>query len=314
MVGSNDFSFSNPELFINPYPVYQKIREEEPIKFTRMYGGAWVFFKFEDVDYLLKDSRVTNDRSSLPVKALPEGQREPFNEFTELLSKWVAFHEGDEHLVRRRSLNHAFKGMTPEKVKEITEETADYLLSPFGRGKEINLVSEYAEPLSSLVLAQFVGAPKEDHRKIDMWARDLSYLFAASNITSQHISNAWRSAISMMKYFEELFESNEPLSDASILGRLKNGGSTYYNFSVEEACAQCVLLFFAALEPSRDIIGNAILALDDYPDQRRLLQSQPEHWGNAVDEFLRFDPPVQYIGRMAAETFNYRGHNIKKVR
>jgi cytochrome P450 len=71
-------------------------------------------------------------------------------------------------------------------------------------------------------------------------------------------------------------------------------------------------LMFAGLEPTRYLIGNAVWSLCHAPEQRHLLQSDPALWPRAVEEFLRHSTPVQYIGRLAAETFNYRGCLIEK--
>ena len=57
-----DFSLSNQLLVANPYPYYDKIRQEDPIHYSKMYGGSWLLFNYDDVKALLTDPRLTNDR------------------------------------------------------------------------------------------------------------------------------------------------------------------------------------------------------------------------------------------------------------
>ena len=267
---------------------------------------------YEDANALLNDPRITNDRSTLPVKALPENKRAPFEKFTEFLATWLPFYEDNAHLIRRQSMNHAFKLLTPTLITHLTTELADYLIRDWQPGQTVDLVADFAEPLASIVLTQMVGAPTADHEQLNRWASDLSYLFAASEITVNNLSRAWESAQAMMNYLRRLAKSAEQFPEYSILARMLGGNAKHYRYSVEETFAQIVLLYFAALEPSRDIIGNAVFALDAFPEQQQLLSESANAWKTAVDEFLRFDPPVQYIGRMAGESFNYRGHEIKK--
>jgi hypothetical protein len=81
---------------------------------------------------------------------------------------------------------------------------------------------------------------------------------------------------------------------------------------MESAAAQCMLLMFAGLEPTRYLIGNAIWALHQNPAQRRALAEDQDLLPVAVEEFLRHGTPVQYIGRMAATSFSYKGHRFKE--
>lgn len=308
----SSFSFSNTDLVVDPYPIYEQMREHDPIHYSHMYGGSWLLFSYEDAATLLRDPRLTNNRATLPVMALPEHQRGEFVEFVAFLRSWTAFLEGEDHLLRRTRMDEVFRVLTPRRVTEIVQDVADRLINGWGGQDEVDLVAEFARPMPAMVLTRLLGAPEGDHEQLDHWADDLAYLFGASDLLAEDVRRGWASARSLMAYLRGLAAEMARRPDRSLLGGLMNENFPGFDFSLAEACAQCVLLMFAGLEPSRHLIGSAMLALHRFPEQRQVLQDNPKLWPAAVEEFLRYDPPVQYIGRVAAESFTYCGRDIEK--
>lgn len=308
----SSFNFSNTDLIVNPYPVYEEIRERDPIHHSGMYGGSWVLFSYEDAAALLRDRRLTNNRATLPVLALPEHQRAEFDDFVAFLRTWTAFFEGDDHILRRRRMDEVFRLLTPPRVTAVVQGVVDRLIDSWAGRDEVDLVADLARPLPAMILTSLMGAPESDHERLDGWADDIAYLFGASALTVEDLRRGWASARALMAYLRELAAEMDRSPHHSLLGGLMSQQLPGFGFTEAEACAQCVLLMFAGLEPSRHLIGNAMLALQRFPDQRRLLDDNPRLWPAAVEEFLRFDPPVQYIGRVAAESFTYRGRDFEK--
>jgi cytochrome P450 len=311
MLKADEFSFGNPELFVDPYGVYREIRERDPVHHSQMYGGSWLLFSYDDATALLCGSKLTNNRAALPILALPESERAEFSGFVDFLRTWTAFHEGEAHLLRRNRMDEVFRALTPAVVGRVVQDVVDDLIDRWNGKSRVDLVADYARPLPAMVLTRLMGAPERDHRLLDEWADDLAYLFGTSDLVAEDVRRAQKSAEAFMSYLEALACDLARLPKSSILGGLMSSEGSGFSFTLAQACAQCVLLMFAGLEPSRHLIGSAVLALESFPEQRRLLDENPHLWPGAVEEFLRFDPPVQYIGRLAAESFTYRGHQIQ---
>lgn len=307
-----DFSFSNPDLFVDPYPVYREIRERDPFHRSRMYGGSWIVFTREDATVLLRSAKLTNNRAALPVLALPPDERSEFSGFVDFLRTWTAFHEGEGHVLRRNRMDEVFRVLTPAVVGRVVHEVVDDLIDRWGGRSRVDLVADYAKPLPAMVLTRLMGAPESDHHLLGQWADDLAYLFGASDLVADDVRRARKSAGAFMAYLRDLASDMARLPRSSILGGLLAEQDRGFTFTLAQACAQCVLLMFAGLEPSAHVIGGAVLALERFPEQRRLLDDNPRLWPAAVEEFLRFDPPVQYIGRLAAESFTYRGRRVHR--
>jgi cytochrome P450 len=181
---ASSFSLSNPELLADPYPYYRKIRSENPIHYCRMYGGSWVLFGYADVRAMLCDSRLTNDRARLPLQAFVPEDRPQFSDMLSVLAPWVAFFDGEPHVVRRRALNDASAALFHRGlVAEIVRDEAEKLMAAWdGRGA-VDLVRDFTRPLPALVMARLLGAPQEDHQLLTGWSDDIAYLFGASDLT-----------------------------------------------------------------------------------------------------------------------------------
>src|SRR6185369_10317079 len=80
--------------------------------------------------------------------------------------------------------------------------------------------------------------------------------------------------------------------------------------SEDELLANCILLFSAGHETTVNLIGNGLLALLRHPEQKQLLQEDPNLIQSAVEEFLRYDGPVQLTGRGAKEDVEIGGKRI----
>ncbi|MFD2421026.1 cytochrome P450 [Amycolatopsis pigmentata] len=306
------FSFSNTDLVVDPYPVYAEIRERDPIHNSRMYGGSWLLFSYEDAAALARDERLTNNRATLPIMALPEEQRGEFDEFVTFLRMWTGFSVGDEHTARRALLDEVFRVLSPTRIAGVVQDVVDHLIDGWDGRDKVDLVADFARPMPAMVLTRLLGAPEDDHEQLDRWSDDLVYLFGASALTVEDVRRGWAGGKALMAYLRELAADMARVPHRSLLGELLARRHDGFGFTEAEACAQCVMMMFAGVEPSRHLIGNAMMALHRFPEQRRLLMGNPRLWPAAVEEFLRFDPPVQYIGRLAAESFTFRGRDFEK--
>lgn len=306
------FRLSNPELFRDPYPAYRMLREQAPVHYSSMYGGSWVLSAYDDVAALLQDPRLTNDRATLPLMALPAGQRGEFSDIVAALKDWVAFFDGEPHAVQRQHMDQVFRILAPSRMLPVIQEVVDHLIDAWGTRNRVDLVADFARPLPAMVITRLLGAPAADHELLARWSDDIAYLFGASDLTLTDVRRGQASIHAFAGYLEDLATQVAGSKPGSLLGRLLSSETAGFRFTEAQARAQCMLLMFAGLEPTRYLVANAVWSLDEHPDQKAMLLSDPRLWTAAVEEFLRHDTPVQYIGRMAAESFEYRGHHIEK--
>ncbi|MTD39672.1 cytochrome P450 [Erwinia sp. CPCC 100877] len=309
-----EFSLSNPRLLADPYPYYEQIRQQDPIHYSNMYGGCWLLFNYADVRALLTDPRLTNDRSALPLMALPEEQRAQFADMAPVLSKWLAFFDGHAHTQRRQRLDWSCPSLLNKNaLSELIREVAVDLMDSWQEESCVDLIADFARPLPAKVITRLLGGADDDHEQLTHWSDDIAYLFGASALTVEDVKRGQNSLHAFRHYLQALAaEAISSHRDNLILNRLMADSGKGFQFDVESAMAQCMLLMFAGLEPTRYLIGNAVWALHQHPAERQALAANLDQLPIAVEEFLRYGTPVQYIGRKAATTFTYKNYRFEE--
>lgn len=307
-----DFSLSNQQLIADPYPYYDQIRREEPIYYSTMYGGSWLLFSYVDVKALLTDPRLTNDRSELPLLALPEDDRAQFADMIPVLSKWLAFFDGHDHAERRQRLDWSCPTLLSKSaLSSVIRNVAEELMDAWQERGGVDLIADFARPLPAMVITRLLGGTDEESKQLASWSDDIAYLFGASDLSVADLKRGQKSLHAFSNYLRELAgEAIKSRREDVILNRLMSDNGKGFQFDIESATAQCMLLMFAGLEPTRYLIGNAVWALHRHPAQRHALAADLEQLPLAIEEFLRYGTPVQYIGRRAAATFTYKDHHI----
>jgi hypothetical protein len=143
------------------------------------------------------------------------------------------------------------------------------------------------------------------------WSDAISHIYASSHLTLEELRAARTSALEYVNYLEELTRTLAAHDDA-VLSRALAMETDGFRLTERQVYSQCILLTFAGLEAARYAIGNGLVALSQHPDQYARLRRDPSLAALAVEEVLRFDNPVQFTSRVAAESFTYRGAQIEE--
>ncbi len=298
-------SFNNAAIIANPYPVYRSLRAESPAFFLPVLDGTWVFFRYEDARNLLRDRRLSSDRASLPLRALQPVQRAQFTEMARVLNRWVGMKDQPAHLLLRRHLDQIWGTLDSATLRGRIKPIVDDLIARIPVGQSVDVIRHICRPLPALVIGDLLGLPAADHEQLAAWSDDLAYVFGSSTLDLADVRRAQESTIAMNSYIGTVAHRAD-LPEESLLHRLLHTRVNGVSLPGDDACAQCVQLLFAGLEPTRYAIGNAIYALAQYPVQMTLLRREPRWLNGAVEEFLRFYPPVQWVARIARESFSYQ--------
>ncbi|WP_437513269.1 cytochrome P450 [Sorangium sp. So ce1099] len=306
------FHFNNPEIISDPYPLYRELLAERPIFFTEMYGGAWIVTRYADVALLLTDKRLSSQRAAVPVSKLSAEEKREFASMIEVFSRWVAFFDAPHHAPKRKLLGKGITPFTADALRPRVASILDALIEPLAGSGSLDIVKDVAYPLPALLIAELLGAPREDYRQLIVWADDIAHLFGSSEVTLEMVRRTRKSAFELFDYLRRLVEETKSRPGDTIIGRLLLARDGDLRFSEDDIAAQCILLLFAGLESARYLIGNGFLALFEHPDEMRKLKENPSLVASAVEEFLRYDNPIQFIARTAKEDFELHGHAIQR--
>ncbi|MCA8257104.1 cytochrome P450 [Burkholderia sp. AU31624] len=296
----------NDDAFIaDPYPFYAYMRQHmSRYRAEHLFGGAWLMFSYLDVCELLRAPWLSTSRARLPVKGLADATRSEFEDMFSVFDGWIAFNEFHQHMRMRRQAHSAMARLMPESLCPCVRRIIGSLLVERKDEHRLDVMAELATPLPALVLAELFGVPKSDAILLKAWADDISRLYGSTNLPLDEIRRIRSSALALLSYLDDL--AKHPNSSHSLLGDLMNIEVDGYRPGRREAIAQAVMLLFAAIEPTAYLVGNAVAALQRHPEQLAILHRKPDLVGALVEETLRYDTPVQFVGRLVREDFVWK--------
>jgi pimeloyl-[acyl-carrier protein] synthase len=300
-----EFNPLNPNFVNDPYPVYQILREQDPVHKSAI--GAWVLTSYDDVTNALKDDRLGNAPSSFAVINFRNQHRYVC---ADVANNIIPFMDPPKHTQPRKLISKAFFEQL-KNYKADLKSISDTLLDECKSKKEFDVLKDYATPYSIAVISRILGVPKEDEALLKNWSEWFFYLF--TYIPSEEIRiELDKNLNSFRDYFSSLIEKRriEPKNDfISMMLTMEKKGDVLTN---AELIDNCMLLYSDGVENVDRGIANAVYALFMFPEQLKCLRQQPVLIANAVDECLRYESPAQYIGRIAQEDLVIRDKVIKK--
>ncbi|NEA36892.1 cytochrome P450 [Streptomyces sp. SID13031] len=307
-----DFNFNNLELIKDPYPFYRYMLDHHPTYFSPVFGGTWMFFRYEDARSLLADQRLSSARADVPTRFLPPEDRAEFAPMITLFEEWLAFFNRPAHTAFRRHMARVFECLTEPNLTALTERLVAELLEPLRGRREVDLMTEVAYPLPALIICEALGIPRSEFKRLIEWSDAIAHIYASSHLTIDELRHAQTSTFEYVEFLQGVTRMAAADGRQTLLSRAISMETDGFRLTERQINAQCILLTFAGLEGARYVIGNGILALHRHRAQYDLLRRQPELAASAAEEFLRYDNPVQFISRVARESFTYQGAEIRK--
>jgi P450-derived glycosyltransferase activator len=275
----------------NPYPLYERLRARGPI--TKARVGPWVATSHPLCNQVLRDRRFG---------VAPEGETSN--------GSGLSFLEMNppDHTRLRRLVAPAF---SPKQMAGYTariEKTVGQLLDDLPAGR-FDLVSAFAAPLPIAVISDLLGVPATHVDDFARWGTTIgTALDGVKGV--RHLRALLAANAGLERMFQDLFalRRREP-SDDVVSSIVQAEGD---RLSAAEMVPLCVLLFIAGFETTVNLISNGVMALLDHPDQWADLRTDPSMAANAVEEVLRYDPPVQRTGRVAHADVDLDGTVVRR--
>ncbi len=288
----------------NSYATFEAMRKRDPI--IQQFGldgvtPIWFFSTYEDVNDLLRDKRLVRDEN-LARPAAPQYQPSPVEA---LISNHMLNKDGADHRRLRNLVSQAFTPRRIEKLEPRIRELADELIVGVRSKGKMDLIAEYSGQLPTIVILEMLGVPLEDRERLRVWSK------VFIDIGSQE--NFMQMATEFTTYLRNLFDERRKNPQDDLISALLQAEEEGDKLSENELFSTLVLLIIAGHETTMNLIGNAVLALLQDDEKLEFLKANPDAMKGAVEEFLRYDAPVERaLFRMAAEDIIYKGHDIKR--
>ena len=304
-----DLDLSRPEVRADPYPLFRRLREEEPVHWSERLSG-WVLTRYADVRAALNDPRLSADRITPFVDHMAGSAAAPVGDLARALGLWAVFRDPPDHTRLRAAMGRAFVPGRVERLGPAIEQLVDrFIARVAGRG-EMEVIGDLANPLPVAVIGTLLGVPAADFARLKAWSDELATVVGTSLDMPDKHARAARSWRTMRDYFVQLIETRRPAPPQDALGDMIRARHEDERLDDAELVANAVLLLFAGHETTTNLIANAILALVRNPAALRTLVRAPELIASAVEEFLRYDGPVQALTRIARAQVELGGQRI----
>jgi cytochrome P450 family 109 len=273
------------------YSWFEEMRTNRPA-FQDEVMPLWQVFRYEDV------SEVMTDYARFSSK--------PLGAFTgSFLEDTLVTKDPPDHRKLRNLVNQAF---TPravahlsDRITQITQELLDQV-RPQGR---MDIVSDIAFPLPAKVIAEMLGVPSGDWDIFQRWARvDSSDPAAARQEEGRSMQGE------MFDYFSSLLEERRRVPREDLVSALSVAEIDGERLSESELVRFCMLLLAAGQETTKNLIANAIVCFTDHPGAMERLIHEPALMPTAIEEVLRYLPPVWFLFRQTRTDVELGGQHI----
>ena len=206
-----------------------------------------------------------------------------------------------DHGRLRNLVAPAFTARRVDDMRPRIQQIVDEIIDRVEPRRHMDLIADLAFRLPVIVICDMLGIPEEDRQVFFTASHAGARLISLTPLSRAEIDEQNSHNLAMADYCRGLFERRrrEPGNDLTThLVQAEEHGSALTN---EELTANVILLFGAGYETTANLIGNGLLALYRNPDQLDLLKTDLSLLPNAIEELLRYDPPVQVTSRTALE-------------
>jgi len=293
----------DPAVLANPYPLYHRLRTEDPVHWDP-FLHAWVVTRYAEVVRVFQ--RFSAGRTPTPEQLRTLGMEE-LAPLAQVMVRQMLFLDPPDH-TRVRSL--ASKAFTPARVavlrSHIQDITASLLDAVQASGEmdvqasgEMDVLAALAYPLPAIVTAEMLGVPTSDWRQLIVWSADFAQVLGNFQHNPDYAQRALRSLTEMVAYFQAAVREQRARPREGLISAFLNAEIDGDRLNEEEVIANTIVTMVGGQETTTNLIGNGILTLLRHPDQLEKLRADLSLIPSAVEELLRYESPSQHTARLA---------------
>ncbi|MEV7085438.1 cytochrome P450 [Streptomyces sp. NPDC093085] len=276
----------------DPYPLYAELRETGV---APQRDGSYLVGTYHEIVTLLHDPRVSSDlRNRSDPRSIPEFRRK------ERQPSFIGYDDPEHDRLRRLAMRPFGPPHSPGRVDALRADItriAGELVDGFREKERFDVVADFAYPLPVTVICRLLGVPHADIPRVRGWTNEI---IASIDLTpgenSGHTPESGLEArLAMGEYIGDLVDLRRTDPSDDLLSALVHDTGPDGRLTRDELMATGTLLLIAGHETTVNLIANGALTLLRLPDAYRLLRDRPELLPGAVEELLRYEPPVQLL-------------------
>jgi cytochrome P450 len=272
----------------DPYPALDRLRREAPVHETPL--GFWRLARHADCVRLLREVPAGVRRTDGTPMGIGQGGGGG--------GQFMLQQDPPNHTRLRKLVSKAFTPRAAEAWRPRVREIVDGLLARPVEAGRIDVIADLALPVPSRLICEMLGVPFEDRDRFTTWTADATHLLAGDLLPPEQRVRSETSVVAFAAYFRELIEARRRRLGDDLLSVLIRAEEEGDSLSPEELLVQGMGLLVAGFETTIGLIGNGLHALARHEGQLATLRESPGLAPRAVEECLRFDPPIGVTTRV----------------
>jgi cytochrome P450 len=299
---------TSPEFRANPFPIFKRWRDHQPVVPVKVLGSrAWLITRYDDVEAVLKDERLVKNK--LNARDPNKKYRDmPLPGFVKPLQTNILDQDAPDHTRLRSLVHQAFLPRLMAQMQTRVHDLSHELIDRAQAKGEMDLVRDFAVEIPLVVICDMLGVPEKDRNKFHVWSKAMTNVGKPIDAIL-----AMPSIYGMVQYLRRLFRHYRENPGDNLATMLVKAESENSSLSEDELIGMAGILLSAGHETTSGLIGNGVLALLNNPDQLERLKTEPALMKSAVEELVRFAPPVLMgTSRYAREDMTIAGTQISQ--
>ncbi|QIG98484.1 MULTISPECIES: cytochrome P450 [unclassified Bradyrhizobium] len=297
-----DLEKLTPDFYANPYPTYRALRETSPVK--RLPNGCYFLTRYDDLIAAYKNTKAFS--SDKKKEFLPKYGNSLLYEHhtTSLVFNDPPAHTRVRRLIMGALSPRAIAGMEPDLIALV-----DSLLDRIESKERFELIGDFASAIPVEVIGNLLDVPHDEREPLRDWS--LAILGALEPVIGKEAFDRGNNAVKdFLAYLETLVERRRAKPgnpERDVLTRLIQGEDNGERLTAKELLHNCIFLLNAGHETTTNLIGNGLVTLTQYSEEKQRLIAQPELIKTAVEEMLRYESSNQLGNRMIVEETELSG-------
>ena len=302
LTASFDLERLTPEFYLNPYPTYRALRENQPVKL--MPNGSYFLTRYDDLLTAYKNTKLFS--SDKKREFLPKyGNSLLYEHHTTSL----VFNDPPAHTRVRRLIMGALSPRAIAEMEGYLIALVDRLLDAIEAKRSFELIGDFAAAIPVEVIGNLLDVPHDEREPLRDWS--LAILGALEPVISPEVfARGNRAVEDFLAYLETLVARRREKPgnpERDVLTRLIQGEANGERLTAKELLHNCIFLLNAGHETTTNLIGNGLVALFEHPAEKRRLIQNPDLIKTAVEEILRYESSNQLGNRMTTERVELSG-------
>ena len=275
----------------NPYPLWARLRQT-PVSFQEDgpdEAGTYVVSTYREIEAVLHDPRLSSDlRHSTQTGGRPRTSSDPY--------RFISLDPPEHDRLRALAMRHYGPPERPAYLEELRpeiERIVTTLLDEVQGQRQFDFVDRFSYPLPVTVICRILGVPRDDEPQFSVWAK--AFIESVAGQTEEDRRQREQATADLNHYLAGLITRHRAQPGDDLLSRMATDTGPEAPMADPYLINTAVLLLVAGHETTVNLLGNGLLTLLRHPVILERLRNAPELIPAAVEELLRYEPPVQFL-------------------